>query len=193
MSECKSPKLLVFLGNTGPRYGRTRHNAGWMLLDREPFSSAGNWQRKFKAVWTKLTIPGVSVLLLQPQTMMNLSGESVQAATRFFRYAPDEVLVVHDDVELPFGHVGIRMGGGLAGHNGLRSIVSCLSTREFWRLRIGVGRPGRGDLHDHVLGRFTPDEETVLPRVLDETASLLENRLRSGFAEFAAGKIVPDS
>ncbi|MEE8441779.1 MAG: aminoacyl-tRNA hydrolase [Spirochaetia bacterium] len=177
----ESPKLLVFLGNAGARYARTRHNAGWMLLDR--FCDAGNWQRKFKAVWTRFTIAGNSVLFLKPQTMMNLSGESVQAAMRYFRYAPDQVVVAHDDVELAFGQVGIRMGGGPAGHNGLRSVANCLSTRDFWRLRIGVGRPSQGDLHDHVLGRFSPEEEIALPGILNEIAALVEAGVRSGFNE----------
>ena len=193
MAANENPKLLVFLGNTGARYARTRHNAGWMLLDREPFCDAGNWQQKFKAAWTKFAFSGISVLLLKPQTMMNLSGESVQTAMRFFRYAPDEVLVAHDDVELAFGRVGIRMGGGLAGHNGLRSIANSLSTRDFWRLRIGVGRPGRGDLHDHVLGRFSPEEETVLPCILDETVAILTDGLRSGFVEVPSTNILPPS
>ena len=189
MATRESPKLFVFLGNTGARYARTRHNAGWMLLDREPFTGAGNWQQKFKAVWTRFTISGTSVLLLKPQTMMNLSGESVQAAMSYFRYEPNEVLVAHDDVELAFGQVGIRFGGGLAGHNGLRSIANRLSTRDFWRLRIGVGRPGRGDLHDYVLGRFFPEEEIVLPSILDETAALLQTGLRSGFVEIPPKEI----
>ena len=189
MATREHPKLLVFLGNTGARYARTRHNAGWMLLDREPFSGAKNWQQKFKALWTRITISDISVLLLKPQTMMNLSGESVQAAMRYFRYEPNVVLVAHDDVELAFGQVGIRLGGGLAGHNGLRSIANRLSTRDFWRLRIGIGRPGRGDLHDHVLGRFFPEEEIVLPSILDKTAALLQTGLRSGFVDIPPKEI----
>lgn len=181
MATNENPKMLVLLGNDGARYARTRHNVGWMLLDS--FSGPVSWQRKFKAEWTKFTIAETPVLILKPQTMMNLSGESVQAAMRFFRYAPGEVLVAHDDVELAFGKVGIRMGGGLAGHNGLRSIAKCLSTRDFWRLRIGVGRPDRGDLHDHVLGRFSPEEEIGLARILSETAALVEAGMRSGFVE----------
>ncbi|MEE8441987.1 MAG: aminoacyl-tRNA hydrolase, partial [Spirochaetia bacterium] len=97
--------------------------------------------------------------------------------------------VAHDDVELAFGRVGIRMGGGLAGHNGLRSVADCLSTREFWRLRIGVGRPGRGDLHDHVLGRFSPEEEMALPGILDGIVALVETGVRSGFDEIPPREI----
>ena len=190
MSTDNSPALLVFLGNTGNRYARTRHNAGWMLLDHPPFNEAEGWQQKFKALWTRFQVAGTSILLLRPQTMMNLSGESVQAAIRFFRHTPDELLVVHDDVEVPFGSVGLRKGGGLAGHNGLRSIAGCLATREFWRLRIGVGRPPRGDLHGHVLGRFSPQEEAELPAILDTAAGLLLDGLRQGFTE-TNGKDTP--
>ncbi|MCK4515985.1 MAG: peptidyl-tRNA hydrolase, partial [Spirochaetaceae bacterium] len=103
------------------------------------------------------------------------------------------VLVAHDDVELAFGRVGIRMGGGLAGHNGLRSIANSLSTRDFWRLRIGVGRPSRGDLHDHVLGRFSPEEEIDLPGILDRTAAILTDGLRSGFVEILSRNVLPHS
>lgn len=173
--------MLVFLGNTGRRYERTRHNAAWMVLERSPFSAVEGWQQKFKALWSKTSIGGASVVLLKPQTMMNLSGESVQAATRFFRFDAGEVMVVHDDVELPFGQVSVRFGGGLAGHNGLRSIAHCLGTRDFWRARIGIGRPPFGDLHGHVLGRFTAEEEAELPDVLDWFARALADGVRSGF------------
>ena len=183
MSANERPKLLVFLGNTGSRYARTRHNAGWMLLDREPFSAVSGWQRKFKAEWARTTFAGADIVLLKPQTMMNMSGESVQAAARFFRFSPPEVMVAHDEVELKFGQVGLRRGGGLAGHNGLRSIANCLATREFWRVRIGVGRSAHGDLHDHVLGRFASDEEGSLPTILDGTVSMIESCVESGLTD----------
>lgn len=176
------PDLLVLLGNTGSRYARTRHNAGWMLEETRLLSGAPGWQQKFKGLWCRTAIEGHSVVILKPQTMMNLSGESVQAATRFFRIGTDSVAVAHDEVELPFGEIGVRFGGGLAGHNGLRSVAHCLGTRDFWRVRIGVGRPRRGELHGHVLGRFDADEEAVLPDILEATASLVEEGYRGGFA-----------
>ncbi len=180
MLPYNSPKLVAFLGNTGSRYAHTRHNVAWLVLDQHPFDDARSWQRKFTALWTRISIEGNQVTLLKPQTMMNLSGESVQAAVRFFRFTPNELVVVHDDVELAFGRVGLRRGGGLAGHNGLRSVAHCLSTRDFWRLRIGVGRPTRGDLHNYVLGRFTPEEEIELPRVVETAAARLVDAVGRG-------------
>ena len=172
--------MIVFLGNPGARYERTRHNAGWLLLNIDPFRSVAGWQEKFKGRWARFSAEGRSVLLVKPETMMNLSGESVQAAARFFRVVPRDILIVHDDVELELGRIGIRQGGGLAGHNGLRSIATHLSTRDFWRLRIGIGRPGQGELNSHVHGRVTPEEEAVLPRVLEECANVITTALRSG-------------
>lgn len=165
--------MLVLLGNPGTRYARTRHNIGWMVADELPLASAP-WQQKFKAVWTTWGSGDDKVIVLKPQTMMNLSGESVQAAARFFRFAPGEIVVAHDDVELPFGEVGLRLGGGLAGHNGLRSVAHCLATPEFWRLRLGIGRPARGELHGYVLGRFTESEEAELPVVIGAAVRMLE-------------------
>lgn len=181
MARNDRPDLLVLLGNTGGTYARTRHNAGWMLEQTHLIAGGGAWQQKFKGLWLRTTIGGAQVVVLKPQTMMNLSGESVQAAARFFRFNPDGVAVAHDEVELPFGEIGVRFGGGLAGHNGLRSVAHCLGTRDFWRVRIGVGRPKRGELHAHVLGRFSTDEEARLGEVLDATASLVERGYRDGF------------
>ena len=169
--------MAVFLGNPGNQYRLTRHNAGWMVLDQPPFCDVSGWQKKFKGSWSQLRLDGRSVVLLKPETHMNKSGESVQAAARFFKTRPEEIIVVHDDVELTFGGCAIRAGGGLAGHNGLRSIVQHLSTQEFWRLRIGVGRPGRGDLHHHVLGRFNEEEEAELETLLSQAAARLVEAL----------------
>lgn len=180
MANRDRPKLLVFLGNTGSRYERTRHNVAWLLEDE--LGGGGAWQQKFKGVWRKATIEGEAAVVLKPQTMMNLSGEAVQAAARFFKYGADEVAVAHDDVELGFGEAGIRMGGGLAGHNGLRSVAHCLGTRDFWRVRIGVGRPQHGELHGHVLGRFSREEEAELPDILGAVAGLVRQGYREGFA-----------
>lgn len=180
MADRDRPKLLVFLGNTGGRYARTRHNVAWLL--EEELGGGGAWQQKFKGVWRKATIEGEQVVVLKPQTMMNLSGEAVQAAARFFKFDVADVAVAHDDVELAFGEAGIRMGGGLAGHNGLRSVAHCLGTRDFWRVRIGVGRPRHGELHGHVLGRFSREEEAELPDALGSVAGLVRQGYREGFA-----------
>jgi len=156
------------------------------MLEERLVHDQGAWQRKFKGVWQKVTVAGEQVVVLKPHTMMNLSGEAVQAAARFFRYSADEIAAVHDDVEIGFGEVGVRLGGGLAGHNGLRSVAHCLGTREFWRLRIGVGRPRHGELHGHVLGRFTPEEEAELPDILRAVERLVERGYREGFANLPA-------
>ena len=185
MARNDRPHLLAFLGNTGSRYERTRHNAGWMLAD-ELVPSADSWQRKFKGVWLRTQIGDEQVVALKPQTMMNLSGESVQAATRFFKWGADEVAVVHDDVEIAFGEVGVRFGGGLAGHNGLRSVAHCLGTRDFWRVRIGIGRPRHGELHGHVLGRFDRQEEAELADILSAAGRLVRRGYSVGFSALQA-------
>ena len=179
--------MLVLLGNTGRSYDRTRHNVGWMLEEpllravSVPGADRTNVQQKFKALWWQGVIEGCRVTVIRPQTMMNLSGESVQAAARFFKLSPGQIVVAHDDVELRFGEVRLRFGGGLAGHNGLRSVAHCMATSDFWRLRIGIGRPQRGDLHGHVLGRFSADEETELPGVLERAVQLVRRGYAEGF------------
>lgn len=164
-------KLLVFLGNPGKQYERTRHNAGWMVCDTMHIDSP--WQQKFHAYWAQTRGFSGQVRLLKPQTYMNESGISVSEATHFFDIQPEDVLVVHDDLELPFGTVRLQSGGGLQGHNGLRSIKQHLGTDRFLRLRIGIGRPQRGDVSSFVLSRFSPDEEIQLPLVLQKANGLL--------------------
>lgn len=181
MARNDRPHLLTLLGNTGSRYERTRHNVGRML-EEELVPAGESWQRKFKGVWLRVQIGDEQVVVLKPQTMMNQSGESVQAAARFFKWSADEVAVVHDDVELSFGEIGVRFGGGLAGHNGLRSVAHCLGTRDFWRVRIGVGRPRHGELHGHVLGRFDRSQEAELPDVLRAAGRVVERGYRVGFS-----------
>ncbi len=175
-------RLVVFLGNPGTEYRNTRHNAGWMLLERLPGVDSVAWQKKFKGTVGELPVPSEfgahRILLLRPETFMNLSGESVQPATAFYKIDPRETVVVHDEIELPFGTISVRLGGGLGGHNGLRSIAALLGTNNFGRLRIGVGRPERGSVSSYVLGRFTPDEEPQLDRLLSGSAEILLEVLR---------------
>ncbi|MFP4377468.1 MAG: aminoacyl-tRNA hydrolase [Spirochaetales bacterium] len=181
-----APQLLAILGNAGVEYKNTRHNVGWMLVEQPPFDAACTWQKKFKAEWATCSIGGSRVTVLLPQTMVNRSGESVQAAAHFFKLEADQIAVAHDDVELAFGEIGIRLGGGLAGHNGLRSVANSLGTNAYWRIRIGVGRPAHGALRNHVLGRFTKEEESELPDILRRVVTLLERGYREGF-----GKLPP--
>jgi peptidyl-tRNA hydrolase, PTH1 family len=154
--------LVVGLGNPGRQYERTRHNVGFMVADELARRHDGAWREKFSGRLAEIRIDGHRVALLQPQTFMNDSGRSVGAAARFFKVEPDAVLVVHDEVDLDPGRLQTRLGGGLAGHNGLRSVAQALGTPEFLRLRIGVGKPERGDprpLADYVLSDFETHED----------------------------------
>ena len=137
--------LVAGLGNPGREYERTRHNAGWMVLDEVARRHGGSWRSKFSGSLSEVRLGELRLALVKPETYMNESGRSVAAAARFFKVEPDSLLVVHEDVDLEAGRLQARRGGGLAGHNGLRSLARDLGTQDFLRLRIGVGRPGRGD------------------------------------------------
>ena len=161
--------MIVFLGNPGIQYRLTRHNVGFMVCDKvlKLMGESSSWQTKFHALFIKCG----PCVLLKPQTFMNESGVSVQEASKFFGIAPSDILVVHDDIELPFGEVRRQLGGGMGGHNGLRSVRQHLGTDAFCRLRIGVGRPSGGmQVADYVLARFSPLEEKQLGITLESAA-----------------------
>jgi peptidyl-tRNA hydrolase, PTH1 family len=169
--------LVVGLGNPGREYARHRHNAGWMVLDELARRHGVSWKGKFSGQLAEVRLDGHRVALLKPETYMNDSGRSVAAAARFYKLEPDAILVVHDEGDFDLGRLQARLGGGLAGHNGLRSIAQHLKTPEFMRLRIGVGRPGRGDprpLADYVLSDFAreDDPETLIARAADAVETL---------------------
>jgi peptidyl-tRNA hydrolase, PTH1 family len=154
--------LVVGLGNPGREYARNRHNVGWMVVDELARRHGGSWRSKFSGQLTEIRLDGHKVALLKPETYMNESGRSIGAAASFFKVDPDSVLIVHDESDLERGRLQLRLGGGLAGHNGLRSIAQHLKTQDFLRLRVGVGRPERGDprpLADYVLSNFEPHED----------------------------------
>jgi peptidyl-tRNA hydrolase, PTH1 family len=154
--------LVVGLGNPGREYARNRHNVGWMVVDELARRHGGSWRGKFNGQLAEIRIDGHKVALLKPETFMNDSGRPIQAALKFFKLEPDAVLVVHDEGDLDPGRLQARLGGGLAGHNGLRSIAQHLGTPDFMRLRVGVGRPERGDprkLADFVLADFRPEDD----------------------------------
>ena len=174
-------RLIVFLGNKGSQYARTRHNSGWMFLDSLiEFPGAITWQEKFNALWTRTTVGKVPCIFLKPMTYMNESGKSVGAVSRYFSLQPEEILIVHDDIEMPLKSAKLQFGGGLGGHNGLKSIKEALGTTDFVRLRIGVGRPVREDVASYVLSRFATMEEAVLPLLFDEIGYLLEQWFERG-------------
>jgi PTH1 family peptidyl-tRNA hydrolase len=167
--------LVAGLGNPGREYAGNRHNVGFMVADELALRHDGSWRAKFNGRLAEVRIDGHKVALVKPETYMNESGRVVQAAMRFFKLEPDAVLVVHDESDLPLGRLQARRGGGLAGHNGLRSIAQHLGTAEFLRLRVGVGRPERGDprkLADWVLADFEPHEDA--DRLVREAADAVE-------------------
>lgn len=157
--------LVVGLGNPGPKYANTRHNVGFMVLDKLADSlKAGPFREKFNGVFTRVNTP--DVVLLKPMTFMNLSGESVQAAMKFFKLAPADLLVVYDELDLPFGECRLKLGGGAAGHNGIKSLLAHAGGDGFARLRVGIGKPRHGDASPHVLGEFSSSERAELGDVL---------------------------
>jgi len=171
--------LVVGLGNPGRKHERDRHNAGFMVVDELARRHGGSFKGKFSGHVADVRVDGHRLALLKPDTYMNDSGRSVQPAAAFYKTPLEALLVVHDEVDLDFGRLQARLGGGLAGHNGLRSIARRLGSPEFLRLRVGVGRPGRGDARDvadFVLAPFEPEEdsEALIGRAADAVASLLE-------------------
>jgi PTH1 family peptidyl-tRNA hydrolase len=157
--------IVAALGNPGPEYGRDRHNIGFMV--GEELRRRWGWgplRTKFKGLVGEGPVPGEKVVLVLPMTFMNASGDAVGEAARYARVPPDRVLIIHDEVELPFGEARVKEGGGLGGHNGLRSIERALGSREFWRVRAGVGRPTatRESLASSVLRPVAEDPEEGL-------------------------------
>ena len=170
--------LWVGLGNPEPGMARHRHNIGFMALDviadRHGFSP---WRQRFKGLVCDGTIAGQKILALKPLTYMNESGQSVQAASAFFKIPPTDITAFHDELDLAPGKVRVKQGGGTAGHNGLRSMDRMLGTPDFWRVRLGIGHPGdKARVLGHVLGNFAKDEEdwlTTLLAALGDAAPLL--------------------
>lgn len=170
-------KLVAFLGNPGQEYALTRHNIGWLVADKLPTIAQSHWQSRFKGSFCAGNSAGKRIYFLKPEVFMNLSGQSIIAAMQFFKIKAQDLLVVHDDIEMDFGTIGLKKGGGLGGHNGLRSIEKYLKTREFYRLRIGVSRPAHGNVASYVLSRFSSEEREWLSQILHEAAKLLEKSL----------------
>ncbi len=160
-------KLIVGLGNPGPQYLLSRHNAGFIVVDalaRE--ENIAFDMKKFDSFFGKGSISGVPVLLAKPQTFMNLSGTAVGKIVRFFKIDISDVIVIHDDLDLSFNNVRVKMGGGNAGHKGLRSVIDHLANSEFVRIRVGIGKPSDKEMvEDYVLERFSEDELELLPDV----------------------------
>lgn len=165
-------KLIVGLGNPGSEYRDTRHNAGFWLIDR----LAAQWhaplrdEKKFCGDCARVRAHGRDIWLLKPQTFMNLSGKAVAALAQFYKIAPAEILVVHDELDLPCGRIRFKLGGGNGGHNGLKDIQAKLASPDFYRLRLGIGHPGDKNLVSaHVLNKPSPDERNLLEHAIDKS------------------------
>lgn len=200
-------ELVAFLGNYGREYEKTRHNVAWYFEDSLPFASKLNWQNKFKGEIASITPLELSnfacdekicstkeglpvkvpedapshIYFLKPQTYMNLSGESIIEVVNFYKLKPENVLVVHDELELSPGFVSFKWSGGLGGHNGLRSTKAVLNTPDFWRLRFGIGRPQNQNIcvADYVLSRFTTEEQEIMAGVFNQANVLFVKALLS--------------
>ncbi len=174
--------LVAGLGNPGPEHARDRHNVGWSVVDELARRHEGSFKGKFRGRLADVRVGDAKLVLLKPETYMNESGASIQAAAAFYKLPPNQVLVVHDEVDLEIGRLQARLGGGLAGHNGLRSIAQRLGSQDFLRLRVGVGRPGRGDqrpVADYVLSPFAPEDDAdgIVGRACDAVETLVDEGL----------------
>ena len=174
-------RLIIGLGNPGPKYQWTRHNAGFMVLDHlSRVMGVAVAKKSFSGLYGEGSWHGDRLLLLKPQTFMNLSGRSAAEALRFHKLTNADLIVIHDDLDIPFGRVKIKEGGGHGGHNGLRSLMQELGGGDFVRVRVGVGRPVRGDAADYVLANFSPAEMAGLPTLLDGVVDLIGELVRNG-------------
>lgn len=171
-------KLIAGLGNPGDEYEYTRHNVGFMVVDR----LFGRFRLKeteirYRSPFVSGSVKGNKVALIKPMLYMNLSGQPVGGAVAGLSLSPGDLLVIHDDVDIPFGDVRYKIGGGHGGHNGLRSIISETGSPDFCRVRVGIGRPLEGaNVTDHVLGEFTPEEDETLNNSIDKAVELVEGR-----------------
>ena len=182
MTERTLIRMIVGLGNPGPEYAQTRHNAGFWFVDLLAERHGGSFraERKFSGELATVRVEGADILLLKPQTFMNRSGGSVQAAAAYLKIPAEQVLVAHDELDLPPGDVRLKLGGGHGGHNGLRNLIAHLGP-EFWRLRLGIGHPGnRAEVIDYVLQRASREDELLIRTAVTDAADVMPVLLGSG-------------
>lgn len=202
-------RLAAFLGNHGSQYEKTRHNVAWQFAAALPFCAELRWQEKFKGEWAYMEFPLFAkiaaesfpqilnaegelplpksapekIYFLKPHTFMNLSGESIAALASFFKISADEILVLHDELELSLGTFGLKWAGGLAGHNGLRSAKATLGTQDFWRIRFGITKPAGRDIADYVLSNFSGDEAITMSIVFEKAGELFARAILANDAQ----------
>lgn len=170
--------LIVFLGNTGKEYKNNRHNVAWLFADFLPILQNLSWQKKFKGEYSTIEREQEKVFLVKPHTFMNLSGNSIGEVAQFFKIEPKNILIIHDELELPLGTVSLKFSGGLGGHNGLRSARDNLKTADFWRLRFGIGRPTHNNIASWVLSDFLADERILLEHTFLQTEELFNELIK---------------
>jgi len=174
-------KVIVGLGNPGQQYADTPHSVGFEVVDLIAAGIGAVWEAKksFKCLWARGMLSGVPVLLIKPQTYMNLSGDSVAPIVKYNNATTDDLLVIQDDIDLPAGRLRIRKGGSCGGHNGIRNIIERLGTQEFTRIKIGVGKE-RGNVIGHVLGKFDPNTREMIDKVLAEAVNAIAMIAKDG-------------
>ncbi len=172
--------IIIGLGNPGRQYASTRHNLGFMVVDELARRSGESTSRKrFRSELIETRMPTGKTILVKPQTYMNDSGHAVREVLNWYRATPERILIVVDDLDLPFGQLRLRPGGSAGGHNGLKSIIEQIGTRDFPRLRMGIGR-GPNQAKAHVLSHFAPSEQRLLPQLVDAAADAVELWMREG-------------
>jgi len=173
--------MIVGLGNPGPRYANNRHNVGYQVVERLAQRYQMTYARvMFKAHVTTGVIAGERIALARPLTFMNLSGQAVRPLLRWYHLDLSELLIIHDDLDLPLGRIRLRQGGGSGGHKGMRSIIHCLNSEEFPRLRIGIGRPTRGEPQEYVLHDFSTEQLTTMQKAYYQAAAAAERFVSAG-------------
>lgn len=181
-------KIIAALGNPGLEYRMTRHNIAWQLIKYLSFFEDLDWKKKFHGSYSRFDHNGDRIHFILPETFMNRSGVGIKETADFFKINIEEILVVHDELEMEFGYAGFKSGGGLGGHNGLRSIENSFGSRDFKRFRIGLSKPQHSNITSYVLGKFTKEESIILPTILENASKLLEENLANDL-EFVSEKL----
>lgn len=173
-------KMIVGLGNPGKEYENTRHNIGFMIVDQ--YVRSDGWQKKFDGLFQIVNVCGEKVLFLKPLTFMNLSGNSVIQAMKYYDICPDDLLVIHDDMDIAFGKLKLKKNSSSGGHNGIKSIISCLHTEDFSRLKIGISHADKNDTINYVLGKFSKQEVNFIQENRSLFSSIIESFVKDGIA-----------
>ena len=178
-------KLIAGLGNPGKKYDQTKHNTGFMALDH--YLSKNNLdldKDKFEGLWTKQKVNGEDVIFLEPQTFMNDSGKSIAQVANFFKIAPEAILVIHDDMDMPIGKIRIRANGKSGGHNGIKSIMACLGTNNFNRLKIGIRHPQKESVVSWVLSPFNDEQQKLMDAAFEVSENIINDFIKGKNAQY---------